>query len=324
MKTPESYLRLLNEKIGDLPLEKEPKELYEPIAYALTMGGKRIRPTLTLMACEMFKGNIQKALPAALAVEIFHNFTLVHDDIMDVAPLRRGKETVYKKWDTNIGILSGDAMLAKAYEIIAESDSTSLKPLIQLLSKVAIEVCEGQQLDMNFERSEKVTITEYLAMIRLKTAVLVGSSLMAGAIVAGASKQDVNEIFKFGENLGMAFQMKDDILDVFGDEKKFGKKKGGDIITKKKTYLYLKAHELAKDKMLNSLIYYFANSTFDDDTKVKAVSEIYEKLGVKKHAEKQMDVYYAKAMAHLKKVSVPENEKKNLIKLAEQLLVREF
>ncbi len=324
MGTQESYLRLLNEKISDIAFEKEPRELYAPMTYALTMGGKRIRPTLTLMACEMFKGNVQQALPAALAIEIFHNFTLVHDDIMDVAPIRRGKETVYKKWNTNIGILSGDAMLAKAFEIISASDEKVMKPLVQLLSKVAIEVCEGQQLDMNFEHSEKVTIPEYLAMIRLKTAVLVGSSLMAGAIVAGASKQDTKELYLFGENLGMAFQMKDDILDVFGDEKKFGKKKGGDIISKKKTYLYLKAHELAKDKTLNSLIYYFANSTFDNDTKVKAISEIYEMVGVKKHAEKQMDNYFAKALAHLKKIKIPESNKKNLLKLAEQLLVREF
>ncbi|HOY32944.1 MAG TPA: polyprenyl synthetase family protein [Bacteroidales bacterium] len=324
MKTPESYLRLLNENISELPLRKEPKELYEPMAYALTMGGKRIRPVLTLLACEMFNGDIKKALPAALAIETFHNFTLVHDDIMDIAPIRRGRDTVYKKWNTNIGILSGDAMLAKAFELISASDDIFVKPLVQLLSQVAIEVCEGQQLDMNFEHSEKVTIPEYLEMIRLKTAVLAGSSLKAGAIVAGASKKDTQEIYLFGENLGMAFQMQDDILDVFGDEKKFGKKKGGDIITKKKTYLYLKAHELAKDKTLNSLIYYFANSTFDNDTKVKAVSEIYQKLGIKKYAEKQMNVYYSKAMAHLKKIQVPETSKKNLFRISEQLLVREF
>jgi geranylgeranyl diphosphate synthase, type II len=324
MGTAESYLKLLNNKIGELSFDKKPKELYEPIAYSLTMGGKRIRPIFTLLACEMFKGDVQQALPAALAVEIFHNFTLVHDDIMDVAPLRRGKETVYKKWSTNIGILSGDAMLAKAFELISDSDEKHLRPLIQLLSKVAIEVCEGQQLDMNFEQSERVTIPEYLDMIRLKTAVLAGSSLMAGAIVANASKQDSREIYLFGENLGMAFQMKDDILDVFGDENKFGKKKGGDIVSKKKTYLYLKAHELAKGKNLNSLTYYFVNSTFDDDTKVKAISEIYEKLGVKKYAEKQMDIYYTKAFAHLKKIKVPESNKKNLAKIAEQLLVREF
>ncbi len=324
MKTKESLLRLLNDNLNKLSFDKKPKELYDPMAYALTMGGKRIRPLLTLMSCEVFGGNISKALPSALALEVFHNFTLVHDDIMDIAPLRRGKETVYKKWNTNIGILAGDAMLAKAFEIITESDEEIIKPLTRLLSKVAIEVCEGQQLDMNFEHTEHITIPEYLEMIRLKTAVLVGSSLMAGAIVAGASKKDTQEIYLFGENLGMAFQMKDDILDVFGDEKKFGKKKGGDIITKKKTYLYLKAHELAKDKTLNSLIYYFANSTFDNETKVKVISDIYEKVGVKKHAEKQMDVFYNKSMSHLSKINVPESNKKNLVDIAEQLLVREF
>lgn len=324
MSTQESLLRLLNEKISELSLNKEPGELYEPIEYALTMGGKRIRPMMALMACEMFHGDIQKALPAALAIEVFHNFTLVHDDIMDIAPMRRGKETVYKKWNTNVGILSGDAMLAKAFEIISDSDEKYLKPLVKLLSAAAVEVCEGQQFDMNFEHSEKVTIPEYLEMIRLKTAVLAGTSLKAGAIVAGASEKDIREVYSFGENLGMAFQMKDDILDVFGDEKKFGKKKGGDIITKKKTYLYLKAHELAKDKVLNSMIYYFANATFDDEAKVKAISEIYEKVGVKKHAEKQMDVYYKKAITHFEKISVPASNKMNLIDLAEKLLVREF
>jgi geranylgeranyl diphosphate synthase, type II len=243
---------------------------------------------------------------------------------MDVAPIRRGKETVYKKWNTNIGILSGDAMLAEAFSIISDSDEKHLKPLIKLLSNVAIEVCEGQQLDMNFEQSERVTIPQYLNMIRLKTAVLAGSSLSAGAIVADADKKDMKEIYLFGENLGMAFQMKDDILDVFGDEKKFGKKKGGDIIAKKKTYLYLKAHELAKGKKLSALIYHFVNSTFDNDTKVNVISEIYAQLGVKKHAEKQMDAYFSKAMDHLAKIKVPETDKKSLKKIAGQLLVREF
>jgi len=318
------FLDLLNKKIAGLPFDKEPKELYEPITYSMTMGGKRIRPLLTLLACDMFHGNVEQALPAAIAIEIFHNFTLVHDDIMDVAPIRRGKETVYKKWNTNIGILSGDAMLAAAFSILSDSEENHLKPLIKLLSNVAIEVCEGQQLDMNFEQSERITIPQYLDMIRLKTAVLAGSSLSAGAIVANADKKDMKEIYLFGENLGMAFQMKDDILDVFGDEKKFGKKKGGDIIAKKKTYLYLKAHELAKGKTLSALIYHFVNSTFDDETKVKVISEIYAQLGVKKYAEKQMDTYFSKAMNHLSKISVPEADKKNLKKIAEQLLVREF
>ncbi len=324
MKKTDVFQNLINKKIGELHFDKSPRELYEPMEYALTMGGKRIRPLLTLLACDMFGEIAEKAIPAALAIEVFHNFTLVHDDIMDVAPLRRGKETVYKKWNPNIGILSGDAMLAKAFEILLDSDKTQLKDLVQLLSKVAIEVCEGQQLDMNFEHIEQVSIPEYLEMIRLKTAVLVGSALLAGAIVANASAKDRDAIYKFGENLGIAFQLKDDILDVFGDEDKFGKKKGGDIVAKKKTYLYLKAHELAKGKTLNTLIYYFVNSTFDEEAKISEISAIYKQLKVKEAAEKQMNVYWQKALVHFKKIDLPEKNKKQLFEIAEKLMVREF
>lgn len=322
-KTP-AYLKLLNDKLKEITFVKEPKELYEPMAYALTMGGKRLRPVMTLMACEMFRGDVSAALPAALALEVFHNFTLVHDDIMDVAPLRRGKETVYKKWNTNIGILSGDAMFAKAFEIIAGSGEKTLKPLVQLLSKVAIEVCEGQQYDMNFEQSPDVSIADYLEMIRLKTAVLIASSLKAGAIVAGASEQDTNEIYLFGENLGMAFQLKDDILDIFSDEKVFGKKKGGDIVAGKKTFMFLKAIEMADEDTRATLVNYFTDTTIEPDTKVKAVTVIYEKLCVKKCAEDMMDAYSSKALSHLKNIRVPSADKKNLEQLSKELLLRNF
>jgi len=294
------------------------------MAYALTMGGKRLRPVMTLMACEMFRGNVPQALPAALALEVFHNFTLVHDDIMDVAPLRRGKQTVYKKWNTNIGILSGDAMFAKAFEIIAGSGEKTLNPLVRLLSKVAIEVCEGQQYDMNFEHSADVSIADYLVMIRLKTAVLIASSLKAGAIVAGATEQDTNDIYLFGENLGMAFQLKDDILDIFSDEKVFGKKKGGDIVAGKKTYMFLKAFEMANEDTRKILINHFTNNAIERDTKVGVVTAIYEKLGVKKCAEALMDEYSEKALSHLKSIRVPEEDKKNLEQLSKELLLRNF
>ncbi|MEI6124654.1 MAG: polyprenyl synthetase family protein [Bacteroidota bacterium] len=320
----ELFQNVINKKIGELKFNKFPRELYEPMQYALTMGGKRIRPLLSLLACDMFGQDVEKALPVAMAIEMFHNFTLVHDDIMDVAPLRRGKETVYKKWNPNIGILSGDAMLAKAFELLVDSDKAHLKKLVLLLAKVAIEVCEGQQYDMNFEHSENVTIPLYLKMIRLKTAVLVGSALHAGAIVANASEKDCQEIYMFGENLGMAFQLKDDILDVFGDEDKFGKKKGGDIVAKKKTYLYLKAHELAKGKILNTLTYYFVNSTFDDDAKITEISSIYKLLKVKEIAEKQMDFYCQKAFAHIQRINVPGENKKELLGIAKNLMIREF
>ena len=324
MKKSEQFHDLIHKSIGSLNFQGKPEELYLPVQYALTMGGKRIRPLLTLLSCDMFGGKPESALPAAMALEVFHNFTLVHDDIMDKAPLRRGRETVYKKWNTNIGILSGDAMLAQAFMLLLDSEPAHLKPLVALLGEVALRVCEGQQLDMNYEQTEKVSIPEYLDMIRLKTAVLAGTCMDAGAIVAGAGTRDRKNAYLFGEHLGMAFQLKDDILDVFGDEAKFGKKKGGDIISKKKTYLYLKAHELAKGKTLNSLIYYFVNSTFDDDTKIAAVSDIYKQLRVMDYAEKQMTVYYKKAMLCLASISLPEKNKKSLTGLAEQLMVREF
>lgn len=324
MEKTAAYLKLLNKKIDEITLVKEPKELYEPMAYALTMGGKRLRPVMTLMACEMFRGNVPQALPAALALEVFHNFTLVHDDIMDVAPLRRGKQTVYKKWNTNIGILSGDAMFAKAFEIIAGSGEKTLNPLVRLLSKVAIEVCEGQQYDMNFEHCTDVSIADYLMMIRLKTAVLIASSLKAGAIVAGATEQDTNDIYLFGENLGMAFQLKDDILDIFSDEKVFGKKKGGDIVAGKKTYMFLKAFEMANEDTRKTLINHFTNTAIERDTKVRVVTAIYEKLGVKKCAEALIDEYSEKALNHLKSIRVPEEDKKNLEQLSKELLLRNF
>jgi geranylgeranyl diphosphate synthase, type II len=315
---------LIHTKISGLDFNKSPAELYEPMKYALTMGGKRIRPLLTLLACDMFGEKVEKSLPAALSIEVFHNFTLVHDDIMDVAPLRRGKETVFKKWDQNVGILSGDAMLAKAFEILVDSEEDHVKQLVGLLSKVAIEVCEGQQLDMNFEHKENVTIAEYLEMIRLKTAVLTASALLAGAIVADAATNDQNEIYNFGENLGIAFQIKDDILDVFGDEIKFGKLKGGDIVAHKKTFLYLTAFEQANASTQATLKKYFEDSHIDGNIRVNEVTEIYNQLKVKDIAESKMNLYYQNALENLKKINVPWKNKEDLFEIAEKLMVREF
>ncbi|MCK9612566.1 MAG: polyprenyl synthetase family protein [Bacteroidales bacterium] len=324
MKAFETYLQLINSKIDQLQLDKTPKELYEPIAYSLKIGGKRLRPLLTILSCEMFGGQVIKALPAAVAIEIFHNFTLVHDDIMDVAPMRRGKETVYKKWNTNIGILSGDAMLAKAFELLTELETKHVKPVVKLLSDVAILVCEGQQLDMNYEHMENISISRYLSMIKLKTAALVAASLKAGALIAEAPANDCKEIFKFGESLGMAFQLQDDILDVFGDEEKFGKKSGGDIIARKKTYLYLKANEVARGKIKKELQYYYSKSDIDNKVKIAAVSEIYYQLGIMKYAEKEMNNYFKQAKLHLDNIKLPEKNKKKLSALAAKLMVREF
>jgi geranylgeranyl diphosphate synthase, type II len=320
----DSFQNLIQKKISELDFEKSPAELYEPMKYALTMGGKRIRPLLTLLSCDMFGTQAEKSITAAIAMEVFHNFTLVHDDIMDVAPLRRGKETVYKKWNQNIGILAGDAMLAKAFEILVDSEKKHMRQLVQLLSKVAIEVCEGQQLDMNFEHTENVTIPEYLNMIRLKTAVLTASALQAGAIVADAGEKDQHDIYYFGENLGIAFQIKDDILDVYGDENKFGKKTGNDIITRKKTFLYLTSHVLARGRTLTILKKNFMDSAIDDNTRVKEVTEIYDQLRVKDIADSKVAFYYKNALTNLKKINIPEKNKANLYEIAKQLMVREY
>ena len=320
----ETFQHLVQNKISELNFEKSPPELYQPMKYALTMGGKRIRPLFVLLGCDMFGGNTERSIPAALAIEVFHNFTLVHDDIMDVAPLRRGMDTVYKKWDQNVAILSGDAMLAKAFELLMDSEEKHIKPLVQLLSRVAIEVCEGQQLDMNFERMDNVSIPEYLNMIRLKTAVLTASALQAGAIVANAGEKDQQEIYSFGENLGVAFQIKDDILDVYGDEDKFGKKKGNDIITRKKTYLYLTAHVLAKGRTLTSLKKYFSDAEVDEDTRVKEVTGIYDMLRLKEIAESKMSFYYNNALQNLENINLPAEKKTDLLDIAERLMVREY
>lgn len=315
---------LIQNKLQEIKFRGYPAELYEPVEYAMTMGGKRIRPLLVLLGCDIFEGDVNKAMPAAISLEVFHNFTLVHDDIMDSAPLRRGKETVCKKWNTNIGILSGDTMYAKAYELMLQSEDVFLKPLMQILTRAAVEVCEGQQMDMNFESQETVTIKEYLEMIRLKTAVLAASCLRAGAVTAGANFRNSEEIYSFGENLGMAFQLMDDILDVFSDEKKFGKKTGGDIVSNKKTYLCLKAFELADEHSLMSLKHHFGSQTQDSERKIKEVTEIYLKLDVKSHAEAEMQHFYQKALQHLDNINVSAKNKEPLSSLARMLMKRDF
>ncbi len=288
----------------------EPRELYEPVDYTLSLGGKRLRPVLCLLACDMFGGDIEKAFMPAIGIEIFHNFTLIHDDIMDNASIRRGKETVYKKWNTNIAILSGDAAFVMAYKFIVKTDKDKLSGVLECFNKTALEVCEGQQYDMNYETTENVSIDDYIKMIRLKTAVLLGASLKIGAITGDASPDDIEKIYRFGENIGIAFQLMDDILDVFSDEKKFGKKTGGDIVENKKTYLYLKAFELAKAQDYDNLKYAF--SMKDNDKKVEAVKNIYLKLKVKESAEKEINNYYDKALAFMEGISVESSRKKEL------------
>ena len=291
---------------------KEPRNLYEPIHYILKLGGKRMRPVLTLMSAEVFDADYKLALPAALAVEVFHNFSLVHDDIMDDAPLRRGNETVHEKWNTNTAILSGDAMLILAYQYFEKYNTDVFRDLAKLFSKTAIEVCEGQQWDVDFETRDDVTIPEYLKMIEYKTAVLVAAAMKMGAIVAETSKENADLIYDFGLNLGLAFQLQDDYLDAFGNPETFGKQVGGDIIENKKTYLYLKAIEFASQTQKEQLLHLFSIHPSDNAEKIASVKEIFDATGASKATQQAILDYTLKAFDTLQKLQV-DNEKKDML-----------
>ncbi|MFP4288628.1 MAG: polyprenyl synthetase family protein [Bacteroidales bacterium] len=314
----------INQYLDDIETVKEPRELYLPVEYCLGNGGKRIRPLMALMACDMFDGNIEEALPPAVGMEIFHNFTLMHDDIMDEAPLRRGKPSVYKKWNANTAILSGDVMFGMAVKHISETPSQYLKPVLDLFNQTVLEVCEGQQYDMNFETLDKVSEEQYINMIRLKTAVLPAACLKMGAIVAGASAREADMIYDFGQNVGIAFQIKDDWLDIFGDEKTFGKKTGGDIIANKKTWLYVKSFELADQNQLRDLRNAFTNRIFNPEEKINMVKNVYLQLGLDKKAILKMEAFNNKAFKLLETINVSAKNKDYLKKLAENLLTRKI
>ncbi|WP_273568948.1 polyprenyl synthetase family protein [Maribacter halichondriae] len=301
---------------------KEPKNLYEPIAYILSLGGKRLRPVLTLMATDIFGTDYKKALDAALAIEVFHNFSLVHDDIMDAAPLRRGKATVHEKWDINTGILSGDAMLINAYQLFENYRGETFRYLAQLFSKTAIEVCEGQQYDVDFETRDDVTIPEYLKMIEYKTAVLVAAALKMGGIIAGASESSQNNIYDFGLNLGLAFQLQDDYLDAYGDPMTFGKQVGGDIIGNKKTFLYLKALELGNSAQRKELQDLFSIQPKNPIDKIESIKMIFKESGAAEHTQKEIESYTQKAFEVLKNLDVSEDKKELLQKFGENLMRR--
>ncbi|UKN00891.1 polyprenyl synthetase family protein [Paracrocinitomix mangrovi] len=317
----ESYRSHITNEIAATQFPEAPLNLYEPVKYILDLGGKRMRPILSMMACEMFSGEYQKALNAAMGVEIFHNFTLIHDDIMDEAPLRRGKETVHKKWNERVGLLSGDALMIESYKRLSQYTPELLPRILKLYNITAIEVCEGQQMDMDFESREDVTIDEYIVMIRKKTAVLLGCSLQLGALVGGSSDKDAQDLYEFGTNLGIAFQLQDDILDVFADQSKFGKQVGGDIIANKKTYLLLKALETANSSQLSRLKTLF-NET-DLNKKVEGVKEIYAELDIQNKSIEKMELFYKTAMKNLDDVNVDESKKMPLRTLANFLLSRE-
>jgi geranylgeranyl diphosphate synthase type II len=290
----------------------------------LLQGGKRIRPLLTLMSCEMFGGDTEKALYPAVGVEIFHNFTLLHDDIMDKAPIRRGQPTVYKKWNENVAILSGDAMFAIAYDFLIRTDAKHVQQIIHAFNRVAIGVCEGQQYDMDFEMQNDVAISEYIEMVRLKTSVLLGGALEIGGIIGGASDEDLKLLYAFGENIGLAFQLQDDWLDVYSDVEKFGKVHGGDIAVNKKTFLYLKALELANGEQSKRLKHYFSSTNFDTDEKFSAVLSIFNELDISEHTKSEMQKYQDVAMNALSQISVSEQAKQPLKTLAENLLTRQY
>ena len=301
---------------------KEPRNLYDPIQYILSLGGKRMRPVLTLMSAEIFEVSYEKALPAAMAVEVFHNFSLVHDDIMDAAPLRRGNVTVHEKWDTNTGILSGDAMLILAYQYFEKYEPKIFRKLAKLFSKTALEVCEGQQWDVDFETRTDVTIPEYLKMIEFKTAVLVAAAMKMGAIIAKTSKTNAKLIYEFGLNLGIAFQLQDDYLDAFGDPATFGKQVGGDIIENKKTFLFLKAMEFSNATLQARLLYLFTEYTDNVEAKIEEVKQIFNESGASQATQDAIKEFTQNAFDTLDKMNIDAEKKALLQSFGENLMQR--
>ncbi len=304
----QNFVSYLNENIQ----LNEPVNLYEPIQYILQLEGKRLRPVLTLMTCEIFEGDIHKAYDAALAIEVFHNFTLVHDDIMDSASIRRGHATVHKKWGLNAGVLSGDAMMIMAYKCFDNYEAVLLKELVKLFGRTALEVCEGQQLDIDFESQSDVTISDYMKMITYKTSVLVGTAMKMGAMIAEASEEDAMKIYNFGLNLGIAFQLQDDYLDTFGNSEIFGKKIGGDIVENKKTFLFLKALEICKSTDRERLLDLYSSSV-NDLNKVSEVTQLFERNDIPKIVTEEIEKYTNEALEILNHISITK-EKKSILK----------
>ena len=318
MKDLAQFSEIIEKEIVNFTYPKSPDLLYDPIRYIMGLPGKRIRPLLLLMSYQIFDEDVKRAISPAIAIEHFHNFTLLHDDIMDNAPLRRGSPTVHKKWNSNIAILSGDVMMIQAYQLLSEVDSNILKEVLDIFSKTAIQVCEGQQWDMDFEMQENVNLVEYMKMIEYKTAVLMAASLQIGAITAGASNKDQAHIYEFGLNMGIAFQLKDDLLDVFGNPEAFGKQVGGDIMANKKTFLYLKALQLADDIAKKQLQDYYTSE--DSEGKISAVKGIFKSFDIEKHTLDMMKAYYTKAIKHLD--AIDSDNKAPLIGFSEKLMSR--
>ena len=319
MKSIQELSTIISEELVRIEYPKTPTSLYEPIDYILGLGGKRMRPILVLMAYQLFDENIEKAISPALAIEVFHNFTLLHDDIMDNAPLRRGRKTVHKKWNNNVAILSGDTMLVQAFQLISEVDNTIVKQILAVFSKAAIEVCEGQQWDMDFENRSNVSISDYIKMIEHKTAVLLGAALQIGGIIGGGTITEQKHLYAFGRDLGIAFQLKDDLLDAFGDAETFGKQIGGDIMANKKTYLYLKALELSDKEQRKNLEQYFSTND-TSELKVNTVKNIFLNLDIPELTANLISEYHSRAMENL--AAINSENKEPLLAFSELLLDR--
>nr|WP_253952474.1 polyprenyl synthetase family protein [Xylanibacter muris] len=313
---------MVNDFISSLPYDRKPESLYNPIKYVLSMGGKRIRPVLMLLAYNLYKDDAERILMPAVALETYHNYTLLHDDLMDNADMRRGKPTVHRKWDANTAILSGDTMLVVAYQRMAQCDPDKLEPVLGLFTETALEIGEGQQYDMDFETRTDVTEDEYIEMIRLKTSVLLACALKIGAILADASSADADNLYKFGEKLGLAFQLQDDLLDVYGDPSVFGKEIGGDIVCNKKTYMLINACLRADESKRAELVRWITADTFDRDEKVGAVTAIYNEIGIRELCEQKINACFDEANAYLAKVSVDDARKEPLRQFINDMMHR--
>jgi geranylgeranyl diphosphate synthase type II len=315
--------KIIEKAIQEITLPAEPSALYDPIRYTLEMGGKRIRPSLLLVAHGMYNRDPEDAISPAIGMEVFHNFTLLHDDIMDNAPVRRNKPTVHEKWNRNVAILSGDVMSILAYQFLSRTRTEVIPEIINLFNKTAIEVCEGQQFDMDFESMDKVNVDQYIRMIDLKTSVLIAACLKMGAIIGGAKPADGDFLYEFGRNLGIAFQLTDDYLDTFGEEKKFGKKIGGDILSNKKTFLLIRALELAEGMEQKELKRWINATEFDPEEKIASVTSIFSKLHVDRLIVEEMDNYYNRSLEYLERLDCPIDNRSIIREFARQMMKRE-
>lgn len=322
MMSSEEILLRINEYIDHMPWQRKPYSLYEPIKYVLAIGGKRIRPTLMMLSYNLYKDNPESILNTAVALETYHNYTLLHDDLMDQAPLRRGHETVHVKWDANTAILSGDSMLVLAFKMMAQTDAEKLQPVIDLFTETALEIGEGQQYDMEFETRTDVTEDEYIEMIRLKTSVLLACAMKIGAILGGASEDDAANLYKFGEQIGLAFQLQDDFLDVYGNPETFGKRIGGDILSNKKTFMLINAMAKSNTAQCKQLLDWLTATDYVEEEKVAAVTKLYNEIEVDKMAEEKIDFYYKEGMKFLDKVCVDEERKEELKRYTRNMMKR--